>query len=56
MGWLWIADITKFDIILMFLYIASQFVASWQMARKGAGQQKIIAYMMPVMIGVFMLW
>lgn len=53
-GWLWIADITKFDIILMFLYIASQFVASWQMARKGAGQQKIIAYLMPVMIGVFM--
>ncbi|MBC7293290.1 MAG: membrane protein insertase YidC [Thermoleophilia bacterium] len=27
-GWLWIHDITKFDIILMFLYIASQFVAS----------------------------
>ncbi|NLE11928.1 MAG: membrane protein insertase YidC [Actinobacteria bacterium] len=53
-GWLWIADITKFDYGLMFLYIASQFVASWQMARKGAGQQKIIAYVMPVMIGIFM--
>ena len=53
-GWLWIADITKFDIILMFLYIASQFVASWQTARKGAGQQKIIAYMMPIMVGIFM--
>jgi YidC/Oxa1 family membrane protein insertase len=53
-GWLWIGDITKFDIVLMFLYIASQFVASWQMARKGAGQQKIIAYVMPVMIGIFM--
>jgi YidC/Oxa1 family membrane protein insertase len=53
-GWLWIPDITKFNIILMFLYIASQFVASWQMARKGAGQQRIIAYFMPVMIGIFM--
>ncbi len=53
-GWLWIADITKFDIILMFLYIASQFVASWQMSRKGAGQQKMIAYFMPVMVGIFM--
>ncbi len=53
-GWLWIPDITKFDIILMFLYIASQFVASWQMARKGAGQQKMIAYFMPVVVGIFM--
>jgi len=53
-GWLWMADITKFDIILMFLYIASQFVASWQTARKSAGQQKMIAYMMPIMVGVFM--
>ncbi|OFW61245.1 MAG: hypothetical protein A2133_11165 [Actinobacteria bacterium RBG_16_64_13] len=53
-GWLWIPDITKFNIVLMFLYIASQFVASWQMSRKGAGQQKIIAYVMPVMIGIFM--
>jgi YidC/Oxa1 family membrane protein insertase len=53
-GWLWIEDITKFDIILMFLYIASQFVASWQTARKAAGQQKMIAYFMPIMVGVFM--
>ena len=53
-GWLWIADITKFDVLLMFLYIASQFVASWQTARKSAGQQKTIAYMMPIIIGVFM--
>ncbi len=53
-GWLWIADITKFDYALMFLYIASQFVASWQMAKRGAGQQRIIAYIMPVMVGVFM--
>lgn len=53
-SWLWIADITKFDIILMFLYIASQFVASWQTARKGAGQQKMIAYLMPVVVGIFM--
>ncbi len=53
-GWLWVRDITHFDIILMFLYIASQFLSSWQMARKGAGQQKVIAYFMPLMIGIFM--
>ncbi len=53
-SWLWIADITKFDFILMFLYIASQFLASWQTARKGASQQKMIAYLMPVMVGIFM--
>lgn len=53
-GWLWIGDITQFDYILMFLYIASQFLSSWQMARKGAGQQKMIAYFMPIIIGVFM--
>lgn len=53
-GWLWIKDITDFDYVLMFLYIASQFVASWQMARKTGGQQKMIAYFMPVMVGVFM--
>jgi len=53
-GWLWISDITRFNIILMFLYIASQFMASWQMARKTGGQQKMIAYIMPVVVGVFM--
>ena len=53
-GWLWIEDITKFDIILMFLYIASQFVASWQMSRKSVGQQKMIAYMIPIIVGIFM--
>jgi YidC/Oxa1 family membrane protein insertase len=53
-SWLWIADITKFDIILMFLYIASQFVASWQTSRKSVGQQKMIAYFMPIVVGIFM--
>jgi len=53
-SWLWISDITKFDVFLMFLYIASQFLASWQTARKGAGQQKAIAYMVPIVVGVFM--
>lgn len=53
-SWLWISNITQFDYILMFLYIASQFAASWQMARHGAGQQKIISYAMPIMIGIFM--
>jgi len=53
-SWLWIRDITRFDYLLMFLYIGSQFVASWQTARKGAGQQKMIAYTMPIMVGIFM--
>ena len=53
-GWLWVNDITHFDIILLFLYVASQFFSSWQMARKGAGQQKTVAYFMPVIIGVMM--
>jgi len=53
-GWLWIADITAFDIGLMFLYIASQFFASWQTARKTGGQQKVIAYVMPLVVGIFM--
>lgn len=53
-SWLWIADITKFDYLLMFLYMASQFVASWQTARKSPGQQKMIAYFMPVIVGIFM--
>jgi YidC/Oxa1 family membrane protein insertase len=53
-SWLWIQNITHFDYYLMFLYIASQFVASWQTARNSAGQQKMIAYTMPLMVGVFM--
>ncbi len=53
-SWLWISDITKFDVFLMFLYIASQFLASWQTARKGAAQQKAIAYMVPIVVGIFM--
>jgi YidC/Oxa1 family membrane protein insertase len=53
-SWLWIPDITKFNLLLMFLYIASQFVASWQTARRSPGQQKMIAYFMPIMVGIFM--
>lgn len=53
-GWLWIDDITKFDIGLMFLYIGSQFFASWQTARRAGGQQKIIAYAMPLIVGLLM--
>jgi YidC/Oxa1 family membrane protein insertase len=53
-GWLWIPDITKFNIVLMFLYIASQFITSWQTARNSASQQKMIAYFMPIIVGVFM--
>ncbi len=53
-SWLWIPDITKFSLLLMFFYIASQFVASWQTARRSPGQQKMIAYFMPIMVGIFM--
>jgi YidC/Oxa1 family membrane protein insertase len=53
-SWLWIPDITGFNLALMFVYIASQFASSWQMARKSAGQQRVIAFLMPVMVGVFM--
>jgi YidC/Oxa1 family membrane protein insertase len=53
-SWLWIADITKFDLVLMFLYVASQFLASWQTARKAAPPQKIIASVMPLGVGIFM--
>lgn len=53
-SWLWITDITKFNIILMFVYVGSQFGASWQMARKSAGQQRAIAFIMPVVVGIFM--
>jgi YidC/Oxa1 family membrane protein insertase len=39
---------------LMGLYVLSQFVASWQTARKSPGQQKMIAYFMPIFVAVFM--
>ncbi len=52
-SWLWIADITRFDLILLAGYVGSQFAASWQMSRKSAGQQKTIAYIMPLIIGLF---
>jgi len=53
-GWLWISDITKFDLPLMFVYIFSQFAASWQTTRKAQGQQKIITLALPVIIGIMM--
>ena len=53
-SWLWIGDITKFNLGLMFLYIASQFGASWQTARRSAGQQRIIAFVIPVVFGIMM--
>jgi YidC/Oxa1 family membrane protein insertase len=53
-SWLWIADITKFDLGLMFLYIGSQFGSSWQMARRSPGQQRTIAIVMPLVFGVMM--
>ena len=56
-SWLWIRDITQFNIWLLFLYVASQFGSSWQMARKNPGQQRNIALMLPLIFGVFMyLW
>ena len=43
-----------FDIILMFLYIGSQFAVLVADGAQGRGQQKMIAYVMPLMIGMFM--
>jgi YidC/Oxa1 family membrane protein insertase len=53
-SWLWIGDITKFDIWLLFLYVGSQFASSWQMARRNPGQQRTIALMLPLIFGVLM--
>ena len=50
-SWLWISDITRFDLLLLVAYIASQLGSSWQMGRKSAGQQRTIALIMPVFIG-----
>jgi YidC/Oxa1 family membrane protein insertase len=50
-SWLWISDITQFDLLLLVAYIASQLGSSWQMGRKSAGQQRTIALIMPVVIG-----
>jgi YidC/Oxa1 family membrane protein insertase len=50
-SWLWIGDITQFDILLLVAYVASQLGSSWQMGRKSAGQQRTIALVMPVAIG-----
>lgn len=52
-SWLWIGDITKFDLVLLFVYMASQFASSWQMGRKSAGQQRVIAFIMPLIFGLF---
>ena len=52
-SWLWIRDITTFDIGLLLAYMASQFAASWQMGRKSAGQQRVIAFVLPVVFGLF---
>jgi YidC/Oxa1 family membrane protein insertase len=52
-SWLWIGDITKFDLWLLLAYMASQFASSWQMGRKSAGQQRTIAFIMPLVFGLF---
>ena len=49
---MWIGDITEFDVLLLVAYVASQLGSSWQMGRKNAGQQRTIALVMPVVIGV----
>jgi YidC/Oxa1 family membrane protein insertase len=51
-SWLWIGDITQFDLLLLVAYVGSQLASSWQMGRKSAGQQRTIALIMPVVIGV----
>jgi YidC/Oxa1 family membrane protein insertase len=62
--WLWIRDwgnapswvasnITEFDLILLILYVASQFVSSLQMASKDSAQRTMMLGM-PLVIGVVM--
>ncbi len=51
-SWLWIADITKFNLLLLLAYMASQFASSWQMSRKSSGQQRNIAFAMPLLFGL----
>jgi YidC/Oxa1 family membrane protein insertase len=65
-NWLWIRDwgasqptwlakdITKFDLILLVLYVGSQFLSSKQMMTSNDPTQKMMMYMMPVVIGVVM--
>jgi YidC/Oxa1 family membrane protein insertase len=64
--WLWIRDwgpgqpwwiakeITKFDLILLLLYVGSQFLSSMQMSLSTDSSQKAMMYLMPVGIGVVM--
>ena len=64
--WLWIgtfpsapaflqiaADITKFDLPLLILYVGSQFLSSAMMST-GDQTQKMIMYVMPIGIGIIM--
>jgi YidC/Oxa1 family membrane protein insertase len=63
--WLWIRDwganptwlaenITMFDLPLLLLYVASQFLASMQMTTRDP-TQKAMMYSMPIVIGIVML-
>jgi YidC/Oxa1 family membrane protein insertase len=64
--WLWIgafqqysssliaSDITKFDLPLLLLYVASQFVSSWMMMTSNDQTQRMLMYAMPIGIGVIM--
>ena len=51
----WLAvDITQFDLLLLLLYVGSQFLTSMQMAVTQDGPQKAMMYVMPVGIGIVM--
>lgn len=51
----WLAkDITKFDLLLLLLYVGSQFITSMQMAVSQDGPQKTMMYVMPIGIGIIM--
>jgi membrane protein insertase Oxa1/YidC/SpoIIIJ len=64
--WLWIRDwgpsqpwwiakeITKFDLILLLLYVGSQFLSSMQMSLTTDSSQRAMMYLMPLGIGVVM--
>lgn len=51
----WLAkDITKFDVLLLVVYVGSQFLSSMQMSLSQDASQRAMMYVMPLGIGVIM--
>jgi YidC/Oxa1 family membrane protein insertase len=54
LGSYWADNITQFDLPLLLLYVASQFLSSMQMTTRDP-TQRMMMYSMPVVIGIVML-